>query len=416
MIALLAQKLQRRWVPKWYEAFAADDGGFHERMGKSFQPIKTGQRRLLTQCRQLAVYAHAIAEGNMYFNPDLAKHLDFILTYYKGDKAGSWIFAIDDHFDNKEEIYDLYAHGFVIFALAHYERALQDGQAKVLALETLFFINENFNMTEFPGLAEALDNDYNVIDLPRRHESHMHLLEACLFANEVFKDDAFLEMADFLINLFQSYFYQEDQNLLGEYYDKDLKPAARDGHIVTEPGHYCEWIWLLKKYSHIRGDPTKYDVLCRLLLDWANAYGWDSKYGGIYDELNANNEVITDTKRLWPFAEALKANALMLDSGVDKDGVKATIAQMVQVFNDYYIDERGFWTEWLSRDLQPQTDYMPGTTPYHVYFGIVESQATLQNRGETKSWRVGAIAGLYDLRRGVSENVKRIRRLFTKDT
>ena len=244
----------------------------------------------------------------------------------------------------------------------------------------------------------------------------MHLFEACLFAYEVFEDDGFLEMSENLVDLFRNYFFQKDQLLLSEYYDSDLVPQAQDGHIVTEPGHYCEWIWLLKKFAALKGEAHCYNAICMPLLEWANAYGWDTEYGGIYDELNANNEVITDTKRLWPFSEALKANALMLDSGVDKEGIKAYIAHMVQVFNDHYMDERGFWTEWLSRDLQPQTDYMPGTTPYHVYFGITESQEALQLRGETKSLRVGVLSGLYGFRRSMSETVRRARNLLTKNT
>ena len=106
----------------------------------------------------------------------------------------------------------------------------------------------------------------------------------------------------------------------------------------------------------------------------------------------------------------------MLDSGVDKDGIKDYIAHMVSVFNEHYMDERGFWTEWLSRDLQPQTDYMPGTTPYHVYFGITEAQEALQLRGETKSMRLGVLSGVYDVRRSLSETVRRLRKLLTKNT
>ena len=416
-IALLAQKLQRRWVPKWYEAFTHDaDGGFHERLGHSFKPVKTGQRRLLTQCRQLAVYAHAVAEGNAHFKPNLAQHLDFIVTYYKGGCDGSWVFAVDDDLVTQHEMYDLYAHAFVIFALAHYERAVKDGQGKTLAMQVLAFINQAFRVDGQEGLTEALNDRYDPINLPRRHESHMHLFEACLFAYEVFEEDGFLEMSEYMVDLFRNYFYKKDQSFLSEYFDQELNPVEQNGNIVKEPGHYCEWIWLLKKFAALKGESDCYDDICLTLLDWANAYGWDTRYGGIYDELGADNQIITDTKRLWPFSEALKANALMLDSGVDKDGIKDYIAHMVSVFNEHYMDERGFWTEWLSRDLQPQTDYMPGTTPYHVYFGITEAQEALQLRGETKSMRLGVLSGVYDVRRSLSETVRRFRKLLTKNT
>ena len=145
-------------------------------------------------------------------------------------------------------------------------------------------------------------------------------------------------------------------------------------------------------------------------MEWANKYGWDEEYGGIYDELDPKGNLIKDTKRLWPFAEALKANALMIDSnGTDKVFIKLRMNNMVHVLRDHYIEERGFWTEWLNRDLSPATDYMPGTTPYHVYFGIMETKEILQSRGKTKSLTAGIYISIYTLRRALSNRIKFIR-------
>lgn len=404
----LALRLRQRWVPKWYEAFYDPaTGGFHERLGPAFQPAPIGYRRLLTQCRQLALYSHAAAH-NRNFRPDLKAALDSLMVHFLVPETGGWRFSIDDDGRALGGTYDLYAHGFVIFALSHYYRATGEERAKNLANETRHFIERHFRMPGLPGYAEALDENLRPLNEIRRQNPHMHLLEACLFAAETWDDPAWLLLAGNMVALFRDYFYRRDKNWLCEYFTDGLRPHPDKGHLV-EPGHYCEWVWLLKKHAALSGDPARYDADCAALLGWANRYGWDAEYGGIYDVLAPDGTVVQDSKRLWPFAEALKANALMLDSDMDREALKGRIAAMVTVFREGYMQERGFWTEWLRRDLSPAVDYMPGTTPYHVYFGIEETLAILARRGRTKSWRSAPINAAYSARRVVSAWVKRVK-------
>lgn len=407
-IERLAQRLMRRWVPKWHAAFFdPDTGGFHERLGEAFQPIPTGRRRLLTQCRQLALYAHAQADG-AYGCSALSQSFAYIVDSFSvPGVAGGWRFSVDEKNAPLDDTYDLYAYAFVIFAFSHYFRATGDEQARVLACGALDFIEARFRIPGLPGLAEALDPAYAPVpDLPRRHESHMHLMEACLFAAQIWSDDpAWRARAEEMAGLFTEYFYDAPLNRLSEYYTSALAPAPRARQIVLEPGHYCEWIWLLKKLAALTEEPARYDALCLPMLEWASTAGWDEVYGGIYDELAPDGTVIADTKRLWPFTEALKANALMLDCGADKDRIKRRVKTMVGVFDRHYMQERGFWTEWLNRDLSPATDYMPGTTPYHLYFGIMETRAVLRARGRWGSWRAVPLA-LYALRRRLSAGAR----------
>ncbi len=409
-IETLSHKLLQRWVPKWYEAFSDHErGGFYERLGHSFKPVLTGQRRLLTQCRQLAIYGDASVHGLGRDLPGLPERFAFLVENYYVPETGGWRFSIDDDGKPLDKSYDLYALAFVIFALSHYFRGSGDEKAKELARQTLDFIDRNFRASEQPGLVEALDENLKPLGKTRRHESHMHLLEACLFAADTFHEPCYMKMADELVDLFSDYFYDAQSNVLSEYYTADLKPQPEDGHIVVEPGHYCEWIWLLKRHARESGDDDRYDETCKRMLEWASTKGWDSEYGGIYDELNPLGEVIAATKRIWPFTEALKANALMLDSGVDKKAVKARIRQMVGVFREHYMDERGFWTEWLARDLSRDADYMPGTTPYHVYFGIMETRAVMVARGRTRSLVAGPLMNLYGWRRKLSDGIRDVR-------
>lgn len=406
-VETLANMLLHRWVPKWYEAFSdMDTGGFYERLGHSFRPVLTGERRLVTQCRQLALYSHAAVQGMGCDLPDLARRFDFITRAYRDPAHGGWYYSLDDAGKPRDRTYDLYATSFVIFACVHYYRAAGDPRARDLAAQALAFIDRNFRLPGLPGLAEALDQKLQPLERDRRHESHMHLLESCLFAADITGDPAYRKMADEMVDLFVNNFYRPAENLLSEYYTGSLSPKTSGGNIVLEPGHYCEWIWLLKKHAAARGSPDMYDSLCRPLLEWALEKGWDDRHGGIYDELNEKGEVIADTKRIWPLTEALKACALMMDSGMDRAALKTHIRRTIAVLRTSYMQERGFWTEWLRRDLKPETDYMPGTTPYHVYFGIMETRDVLRARGPRKSLAAPPRMALYNARRYISSRIR----------
>jgi mannose/cellobiose epimerase-like protein (N-acyl-D-glucosamine 2-epimerase family) len=409
-VEILAQQLLRRWIPKWYGAFYDPaQGNFYERLGKGFRPVLTGQRRLLTQCRQLATYSHA-SRHSAAFAPDLQRHFQSLRSQYFLPETGGWRFSVTDEGRPKDETYDLYTLAFVIFALAHYYRATGDGEAKGLAKRTLDFIATKFALPGQPGFAEALDKNLAPIAQVRRQNPHMHLLEACLFAGETWEDDpAFSEMADRMVLLFTRFFYDANKGTLHEFFSDDLTPHPEKGHVL-EPGHHFEWIWLLKKHAAAKGERKLHDDVCVCLLEWANAHGWDAAYGGIFDEVAEDGTVLSETKRIWPFTESLKANALMLD-GMERQTIKDRIADMVQVFRRSYMQERGFWTERLSCDLLPVTDFMPGTTPYHVYFGIMETRDILRERGSTVSFVPALYAGAYALRRKLSQVVTAARQM-----
>lgn len=364
------------------------------------------------------MYAHAGQQPECtLFKPDLKRHLTAIMQGFKAGQAGAWVFALDDSGNVTDKTLDLYAHAFVIFGLSHYGRVTKDEDARRMAMETLDFIDKKFRTQK--GFVEAMDAEGKVVKTPRRHESHMHLLEACLFAYDTWKEPAFLKMADEIVALFFESFYEAGTNRLSEYFTDALEPSPdlEKGVILCEPGHYCEWIWLLKKYANAKASPAAYDSVCLKLLEWVNRHGWDNTHGGIYDELDAQGRVVSDTKRLWPFTEAIKANALMLDCIHDphREAAKKHMASMVTLFRDRYMQERGFWTESLNRNLTPATDYMPATSPYHVYFGIMETRDILKSRGSSKSWRAGPRRILYASVRFLSAMVRQARLKLLKN-
>ncbi len=409
-IADLQNRLFYRWVPKWHAAFSDSNGGFYERLGKGFKPILTGQRRLVSQCRQLSIYSDYVARGQRGIDKKALTHaFDYIVSRYFDETTGLWHFSLNDGGQVQDDTCDLYAISFVIFSFSHYYKATGDERAKDYAMRTLQLIDGSFRSGARDGLVEAVTSSGPKAGLTRRQNPHMHLLEACLFAYDTWKDSAYLDMATEMTDLFTHHFYDAKRTALVEFFEDDLKtPHAQKG-AVLEPGHYFEWVWLLKKYEAAKGESQAFQTACLSLLNFANRHGWDSTYGGIYDGVDDAGHIITDTKRIWPFCEALKANALMLEHVDGRQDLKDRVAQMVDVFHEKYMQERGFWTEWLNRDLSPAADYMPGTTPYHVYFGITETMDVLNGRGQMKSLGLKIHTLFYKLRRKASVAVRGLR-------
>ncbi len=411
-ISSLQSRLFGRWCPKWHGAFPDFVvGGFYERLGQGFKPVATGQRRLLTQCRQLSIYSDVYIRTNNRLYGDIEVFFNHIVARYHDPETGFWHFSLDNSGAVLDRTCDLYALAFVIFSFSHYYRATNDARSKEYALSVLRLIDTRFRLKA--GLAEALSPDGTILPKMRRQNPHMHLFEACLFAHDTWGDPAFMAMADEISALFYSHFRDPSGSSIIEFFDDDLVPHAEQG-AVREPGHSFEWVWLLKKHAMAKGMPDLHDDAALQLFDWANAHGWDTKYGGIYDALTPGGIVSADTKRLWPFCEALKANALMLTLAPDRQAVKDRTSDMVRVFNEKYMQERGFWSESLTRDLVPSTDYMPGTTPYHVYFGITEAMDVLEARGGSKSLAEKLTRKFYALRRAASSFMRGLRRRFSR--
>jgi len=413
----IAVQLQERWVPKWYEAFLdTKNGGFHERLTYQFVPMNTGYKRLVTQCRQLAIYAHAqtISGGSAAIETGgegLISHFHFLRDHYYRSDHGGWIFSCTDSGEAKDSHYDLYAHGFVLFALSHYFRATQDEEGRSLAIKTADFIKGHFKMPDgLPGFAEALDVDLNIIPRIRRQNPHMHLFEGVLFAWKTYKEPVFKELSENIYQLFSDFFFDKRTGTLGEFYDDFLKPHATDGQIC-EPGHHYEWVWLLHLYAQLFGDTSNIYNQKRCLFEWAEGKGHDREYGGIYNSLNRQGYVIDDHKRIWPLTEALKAHLCMLDdapSAIDRGNYKHVLTEVLSVLSGGYLQKRGFWTEIMDRHLLPETDYMPGTTPYHLYFGIMESVRLSHERGQSPSWAVLPYRLQFKMRRRLSRLARRI--------
>ncbi len=359
----LSQTIKKKYVPTWFRHFYDHElGGFHERLDDRLNPLPVGYKRLLSQCRQIYLYTESDSQPRTLL-PQLKPAYDFLIThYYQGD--GRWIFSCTPEGAPYDQKLDFYGHAFTILCLSCYGRAAEDQNAQDMALSTLHFIRNMMRHSSGRGYVEALDPNLNPIPMPRRQDPHMHLFEACLFAFEATRNDDYLKECHSLFDLFETYFFDPSTGTLHEFFNDDLSRLSFDKQM-TEAGHHFEWVWLLDFYMKLCPDISeRVKPYIKTLYDWACRHGYDDVYGGLYDEQRPNGDVITDTKRIWPLCEAIRAHRVMRDH----DGRAVDLLETTKrLLNTRYLRSNGAWVESWSRDFKTiTTDYLPATSVYHL--------------------------------------------------
>ncbi|MCB1531076.1 MAG: AGE family epimerase/isomerase [Rhodospirillales bacterium] len=376
------------WVPAWFKDFSAPQGGFYERLGADGRPLDV-PRRLLTQCRQIIVYAQAYTDsGRGDYLEKITEGYAHLVSRYRGDKTGGFRFSLNADGSLCDGRYDLYGHAFFLLAAACYYKATRDGRALEDAARTLEFITRHFRYADHAGFAEGLEgNTLEVLSGPRRQNPHMHLLEGCLYMFEVSGDERYKAVADEMVDLFYGRFLDPATQTIGEFFEADLSPSGEKGHLV-EAGHHAEWIWLLKKYQDVTGEREERHLrTMKSLFDFVFERGTDKKYGGIFNAQRRDGQPEDTGKRIWPVLETLRAASVM--SGVDgyRERAEETLSGMIGLLRKNYIDAGGRWTESLNRDLSANGNERPGTTPYHIFPAIRDAEALVKFRQSGKGMK-----------------------------
>lgn len=381
--ALYDEALQT-WVPAWFRNFSAPEGGFYERLDSKDQPLEV-PRRLLTQCRQIIVYAQACLDsGGSEYLEKITQGYASLVSRYREEETGGFRFSINPDGTVCDNRYDLYGHAFVLMAGACYYKATKDGKALEDAARTLEFITHHFRYSDHPGFVEGLAGDtLEILSGTRRQNPHMHLLEGCLYMFEVSGDKKYKDVADEMVDLFYGKFLDPSTQTIGEFFEEDLSPSKEKGHLV-EAGHHAEWVWLLQKYQEITGHrEERHLCVMKSLFDFVLEHGIDKKYGGIFNAQRRDGRPEETDKRIWPVLETLRTASIMAGVESYRERAEKTVLDMACLLRDRYISADGRWIEILNRDLSAKSKERPGTTPYHIFPVIREARAF------AKFWKFG---------------------------
>ncbi len=363
-------------------------GGFHERVDALGNPVHTGYKRLVVQCRQVYFFSHAflLAQAPQAIE-EARQGVAFLQRSYWDVRHGGWFFSTSPEGAPRERRKDCYGHAFVLFAMAYFHRASGDAGALLLAERTLQVLQERFVDESHGGYLEAAAEDWSALGAVRRQNPHMHLLEGLLAMYEAAGGSHYLRLAGDIVRLFREKLFDHESGTLGEHFLDDWTPHPKLGHRV-EPGHHFEWCWLLDWYARVASDTVATDPvssnhgalsLSERLFTWAMRHGLDRDHGGVFDAVSREGEVLEGTKRIWPQLECVKACAVRYQRSGETGDLRALTAQLEALFSRYLIDD-GSWRESLDRQGRPASDTLPGSTGYHLFLALSEVLRVLEGR------------------------------------
>ena len=337
---------------------------FYEKLRLDGSPDDQSLLRTRTQFRQLYVWSHASVFRR--------ENADRLLTeacqsahalrqsLWARDGRPGWARAMTQTGDVADPTLDLYDHACVLLGLCWLAKASGDGLYLTWIDETLAVLD-----TQLAASGGGFSED-DKGTLPRRQNPHMHLFESFLALAETTGEQRFLDRADELFSLFTRHFHDPATGSLREYFGPEWEATAEwQSDQRLEPGHHCEWVWLLRRYARLRPE-VNVDVPCAALLKRALSIGQIASHGLLALEVDDQGRPRQQIQRLWAQAEYLKALIVQ--------GDRSGAADLAAVIKAVHLDPApdGTWIDCFTLTGAPAANDIPASSLYHLFTSVPE--------------------------------------------
>ena len=349
-----------------------------ERLLTDLSPAPLDYRRGMVVGRQLFYFSHAYRVTGDEAFCDCAHSLYEDLTgNFWDDVNGGWYFSLTADNGLSDATKDLYGHAFILFGLAHYLAIIGNDEALYWIRRTETVVWDRF---ELPGgwLAPAATQEWALHGENLEQNPHMHLLEAYLSIYRTTQDEAFLDSASRIMSVYDEFLRTPDRSRVLEHLDENGQPSGEKGTLI-QPGHLYEWYWLVCEYADC-AERTAIKSENAQLVVWGDSHCLDTEAGGMFDLVNSSATTLSDRKRIWPMTERIKALGTLLRDMPNEHG-QEKLVDAIRFFLDHYCRPDGSWHEYLTRNLVPDSDFMPLSTPYHVAMAALEVERLLGGPG-----------------------------------
>lgn len=353
-------------LPFWCTVgYGGPRAGFIEHLDPNARPIVTDRRSTLIQARQVSVYAHAATLGWRQGLPVAEEALRFLLRHaWRGE--GGWARVLRHDGEVLDSTLELYDNAFLLLALAWFARAAGDAEPLAWAHRTLDAIEAQLRRGDTPGFLNSTPDRPG----PRLQNPHMHLLEAALALHDVSGDARFAELARSLVRLFTERLFDPATGTLAEFYGPAWQrlPEPYPGRQIW-PGHQFEWTWLLYQARPRTGFDAREQA--KALVAFAERHGFDAASGLVRYAVSEEGAPIDPSLRLWPQAEALKAElALVEHEGRSPAGAVHILRNLLSLH--LARTPRGTWTERYEAAGRPVAGRIPAEMLYHLFVAYAE--------------------------------------------
>ena len=286
-----------------------------------------------------------------------------------------WEIGLDGKAINPEK--HLYGNAFAVFALAKAGKR-DDAIWSFQWLDLYAHDNEHGGYVEScwsDGEQNLSSEGKDALGTPyglKSMNSNLHTLEALIGLHTLVKDAKVEDRLHEMFDLFRTTFARPDGKLI-YYVTKDLKQASD----IDSYGHAMEAAFLMLESAHALSrdiEPTW--LLAKEMVDRTVGVGWDSRYGGMFNEGHFGKEAHDKNKIWWVQAESFNVLRMMAKQFGEP---YTTLSQKQWTFiKDYMIDRsnRG-WRPAVMQDgsLIPQLDKSDEWTDgYHQGRAILLNQ------------------------------------------
>ncbi len=354
-IAALGAWLREAAWPTWLRLGTDHEaGGFHEWLHEG--ACGAAYRRLRVAARQTIAFSDAHRAGVPGAAEAVALGIDYIERYAALPEGGYASRLSLDHRRLAAPI-DTYDQAFVLLAFASATACLPREAMRARARALLGWMDQALAHPE-GGYREGLPDT-----LPRRQNPHMHLLEALQAAAAAFGDELFRDRARMLMTLCLERMIDPETGALPEYFHPGWIPVREEGRFVVEPGHPCEWVWLMHEQAVLGLDDLRLAAASARLMVFVDRAA-RSPGGGLANLVGSDGTIVDGGSRLWQQAERLKAELLRADPDPARQ-----IEAAQQLRRRLRAD--GTWDERLTESGAPVAEPAPASSLYHVSSAIV---------------------------------------------
>jgi mannose-6-phosphate isomerase len=353
--------LVSRALPLWLEhGVDWSAGAFVEQLQPGDYSGDARFRRLRVAARQTWVFAQAHQLGLPGADAAMALGIDF-LRRHASLPGGGYARRFDLANRPTDTTLDLYDHAFVLLALSGAAAVVPPARLRERALALEAFIGRAF-AHPLGGYLESLPPA-----LPRRQNPHMHLLEALLAAHAAFADPVFLARARSLVELFLARLYDPATGALPEFFDDTLRPLRSETGFAVEPGHHCEWVWLLHQYAAVTAADPKLAHAAGALMAFVDCHGLHPVTGDVIGGVGSTGAAPVLATRLWPQTEMLKAACVRADT--TETGREEAAARLAT-----WLRPDGLWHERRDAAGAPVPEPVPASSLYHLVGAILAAR------------------------------------------
>lgn len=381
--ARLRQWLVEIALPFWMEhGVDRVHGGFVESLDLDGIDSRLPYKRTRVTARQIYVFSQAHLLGFPGARDVVEHGMDHLLgKAWISDEAGfaRRVAATGEVIDPTPDLYDL---AFALFAISWAYRATRREDLRYWAGRTLDVTEKLLRDTEGEGFWHDAGREGW-----RQQNPHMHLLEASLAAIEAFDESRYVTLAHEISGLFETRFWDAENGVLPEFFDRNWNPAPDAQGGITEPGHQFEWAWILHNGKRLIGRDNA--PLVRALCQSAETRGVDPVTGLTLNQLSRTGKVLDGGSRSWPNTERMKAAVALYElDGTDPWQMIATSAEAL--FTNHLAHKpAGTWIDTFDSMGAPTAKAIPASTLYHLVLAFAEVLRISQT--ETQSSTVATL-------------------------